>query len=285
MSTLFSIRKDLVEIGKTCKGKCFNLPGFARLSLNFFVAQSLALTMAGVGLADAHVNPQDARDKQEFERSRQLISAQRQAALDQVAARTAVEVNRLNADIARRTAELHARNQQTLQNMRRAYAYEKFPDHIVRPVRTYSQREIDDTAQQMSQQEEASVNGNYLRSQLSAQFLRQKDEVDLEADNLQSQLDVDRSRHGFKLSPVGTNLYVRNYQLGGGSAGDDENMPATGLRAPAARTLSNGQTPTAARAVPGRLSVTKPPAGISSVDAGKSGTMVKTTVTGKFLKQ
>src|SRR5262249_44604067 len=100
-----------------------------------------------------------------------------------------------------------------------------------------------------------------------------------------SQLELDKSRHGFKLSPVGTNLYVRNYQLGGGGAAyDDEEMPATGLRAPAAKTLSRGQALSAARAVPGRLPAIKPLTGVSSAAGGKSGVVVETTVTGKYLK-
>jgi hypothetical protein len=283
MSMLFSIRNGLVEIGKTCTDKRF-LTDFARLALSLILVQTLTFVRGGVCLADDQVPPQNARDKQEFERSRKMIRAERQAAVDQVSAQTAVGVNRIYGDVARRVADLHARNQERLEQMRNAWVY-RSDGRYVRPVKLYSQEQIDKFAEDFIEQEQAYLHEESPQNQLRAAGEHQKNELEVGAENLESQLEVDQSRHGFKLSPVGTNLYVRNYQLGGGSADDEDDMPATGLRAPAAKTFSNGQAPMAARAVPGRLSAARPLGGISSTAAGKSGTMVKTTVTGKYLKQ
>jgi hypothetical protein len=245
---------------------------------------------------DSSQNLQSVRAQQQLQSSIQRIQAQHGALTQQL---TDLQRRALANQQYQQTQfqALHDRNQQTLTQMRQAVTPYVDPDGHTRYAPTYSADYITNTSRRMDLQEQQYANEANLQANLANDAQHRSNILDTESHNLESQLNSDQSNHGFKLSPVGTNLYVRNYQLGG-SGGDDQDddssahTPAGSLGSPTAlpaqRTpggLRSAPAPLAAQ--PGRLSNVnqKPTTGITNRSvAGKSGKVVQTTVTGQYLK-
>jgi len=247
---------------------------------------------------DNATDVQSLRQKQQLQASIARIKAQQALEAQQSSSQTGNAIARRNQEVQWQIQDLHNRNQDTLVQMRRAgnYVYDRNGSAYWVPA--YTPEQISDTSRRMQDQEQAYQMTDHGQVQMAESHLHRSNELDTAATNLESQLETDRSNHGFKLSPVGTNLYVRNYQVGG-SGGDDQDDESSPVRRPSGSlgsplALPNQRTPGGSRsspaplaAQPGRLSHgnQKPTAGITDRSvAGKSGRVVQTSVTGQYLK-
>lgn len=244
---------------------------------------------------DSTQNSQSVRAQQQLQSSIQRIQAQHGALTQQL---TDVQRRALANQQYQQTQfeTLHNQNQQTLTRMRQAVTPYVDQDGHTRYAPTYSADYIVNTSRRMDLQEQQYANEANLQANVANDAQHRSNILDTESHNLESQLNSDQSNHGFKLSPVGTNLYVRNYQVGG-SGGDDQDddssahTPAGSLGSPTG--LPTQRTPGGFRsspaplaAQPGRLTPGKPKTspGITERAAGKSGRVVQTTLTGQYLK-
>jgi hypothetical protein len=249
-------------------------------------ASCLVVLIASFGLkpcfADVyqHPSPQSVRENQQLQRSIATIHAQQLAEVERLASESVKAIARRNLEVQWQVETLHSRNQDTLLQMRRAGYNTADQYGRLHWVPTYTPEEIWDTSQRMTDQEKIYGSTDHGQAQITASDQHRANALEVDASNLQSQLETDKSNHGFKLSPVGTNLYVRNYQVGG--SGDDDQYNDYYPKSPA----GSHKSPVALAAQPGRLPNANPKAsaGITDRSAGKSGRVVQTTVTGQYLK-
>jgi hypothetical protein len=220
-------------------------------------------------------NLQSQRQKQELKSSLALIRAQQGSAVQKLAddQRRALAAREYQQATLER---LHEQNQATLSQMRQARTTYVDQYGTEQTVPTYSQGYILNTSRRMDLQEQQYANEANFQGHLAQDALHRSGVLDTESDNLKSQLESDQVSHGFKLSPVGTNLYVRNYQLGGSDADDDQTYRYSPQSGP----------PKPLVAQPGSLLAGKSKASspLTVRSAGKSGRVVQTTVTGQYIK-
>jgi len=236
-------------------------------------------------------NEQSLRQKQELQESIARIKAQQALEVQSSSAQTGEAIMSRNLEAQRILQDMKKRDQDDLTAMREAGYYATDGDGGSVWIPAYTPQEIAAESRRMQNEETKYQTSDHGQAQMAESHIQRSNELATVATNLESQLETDQSKRGFKLSPVGTNLYVRNYQFDGPGE-DDQNStpmpagsPGSPLALPAQRTPGgsrSSQAPLVAQQ--GRLSNgnQKTTKGISQRSAGKSGRVVQTTVTGNI---
>jgi hypothetical protein len=231
---------------------------------------------------DGNKSSQEARATLLRQRTAEWIKYQQDKEAKRLDAQRGMQVTNRSADAQRQLELLRDLHQRTLNDMKNARV-------VVGPqsVPTYTASEIEEARKSMDFAEYAFQHRNWGTQELSADAQHRIDALDTSSANLQSQLSADQAKRGFKLSPVGTNLYVRNYQLGGTNddTSDEQQsvgqhahslaLPATEAAANSALVIKQGRLPVAQAQSKG---------GSMSQLQDKSGRLVRTSVTGQLLK-
>jgi hypothetical protein len=238
-------------------------------------------------------NEQSLRQKQELQESIARINAEQAQEVQSSSAQTGEAIMSRNLEAKRILQDMKKRDQDDLTAMREAGYYAPDGDGGSVWIPAYTPQEIAAESRRMQNEETKYQTSDHGQAQMAVSNLQRSNELATVATNLESQLETDQSKRGFKLSPVGTNLYVRNYQFAGTGDEDDQNSaqapvgsPGSPLALPASRASGgsrSSQTPLVTQQ--GRLSngYQKSSKGISQRSAGKSGRVVQ-TVTGQYLK-
>jgi len=216
------------------------------------------------------------------ERTADWIKHQQEKEANRLDAQRGVQVNNRSADAQRQLESLRQLHQRQLNDMKNARI-------VVGPqsVPIYTASQIEEARNSMEFAEYAFQHRNWGTQELSADAQHRIDALDTSSANLQSQLEGDQSKRGFKLSPVGTNLYVRNYQLGGTDNNMSDERQLVGQRANSLALPGTEAAGNSALVVKqGRLPVSR----VQSKDGSmsnlqdQSGHLVRTSVTGQLLK-
>ena len=257
--------------------------GPATFALIIICAQiSCSLLNQSCRAQEGNTNSQETRATLLRERTAKWIKQQQEKEANRLDVQRGVQVNNKSADAQRQLESLRQFHQKTLNDMKNARI-------VVGPqsVPTYTASEIEETRRSMDFAEYAFEHRNWGTRELSADAQHRIDALDTSSANLQWQLEADQSKRGFKLSPVGTNLYVRNYQVGGTDEDmNDERQPvgqhAHSLALPG--TQVPGNSPLVVKQ--GRLPVARlqSKGGPMSNLQDQSGQEVRTSVTGQLLK-
>jgi hypothetical protein len=240
-------------------------------------------------------NGQSLRQKQELQESIAQIKAQQALEVRSSFAQTGDAIMSRNLEAQRTLQAMKQRDQHDLKAMREAGNWANYGDGTTVWVPAYTPQEIAAESRRLQNEETKYQTSDHGQAEMAESHLQRSNELATVATNLESQLESDQSKRGFKLSPVGTNLYVRNYQFGGTGEDDQSDkypvrtpagLPGSPLALPASRASGgsrSSQTPLVAQQ--GRLANgdQKSSKGISQRSAGKSGRVVQ-TVTGQYLK-
>ncbi len=176
---------------------------------------ALSSLASNTGISALHNNsiPNQSIDQSKrLQISQSLGTIQLQSALDKVRIVDTSELLAQDYTMKQqiKLAEMHRETEKNLQDMRDASYYDQYGTKR----QVYSSLQVQQYGEQRQQQEEAlaqtiqkSVQGQTTLAQRRAQLTQQS------AQNLESQLVGTSSPDGIKLDPLGTNLYVRNYDI------------------------------------------------------------------------
>ncbi len=178
-----------------------------------------------------NLTPQQKREAFERERTIELLKNQTNDAGQRMLAPSNPQLvnDRINSELG----QMQAKHAQALYDMRNAsYLVPDEDTGTMKNVARYSSMQITSKEQDyqkeeqdyraMLQREEA----NHLRYAQS-----RADDLQADADNLASQLKETKANQGFRLSPVGTNMYVRNFETVG-TEPQEEKAPAPSTTQP-----------------------------------------------------
>ena len=159
--------------------------------------------------SSSHINK---RGPKSFALSRSLDQIQLETALDRVRIVDTGELVAQDFTLKQqlKVAEMQRETERNLQQMRDAFYYDQFGNKQT----TYSALQIQRYQQERQQEQEAlaqSIKQNVQNQTLSSQ--RRAALTQQSANNLESQLAGGSLPDGVKLDPLGTNLYVRNYDI------------------------------------------------------------------------
>jgi len=156
-----------------------------------------------------HINK---RSPKSLELTRSLDQIQLETALDRVRIVDTGELVAQDFTLKQqlKVAEMQRETERNLQQMRDAFYYDQYGNK--QP--TYSALQIQRYGQERQQEQEAlaqSIKQNVQNQTLSSQ--RRAELTQQSASNLESQLTGSSLPDGIKLDPLGTNLYIRNYDV------------------------------------------------------------------------
>jgi hypothetical protein len=161
-------------------------------------------------------NPQLERQQMLRARALDRIGAQVDSRSDAYLGDAKTQSERLQTNSTYAFNSLHAQNQRTLETMRNARMYVKSV-----AVPTYSASDIEMATENFRLQEEAYGDISQAKAtQLQMEAARRTALYRDERKNLESQF-TNANIGSARLTPLGTNLYVRNYELAGGADRDD----------------------------------------------------------------
>ncbi len=203
----------------------------------FFLNQLIALSVLSVCCAsesfaqESHpTNPQLERQKQLKANALNRIGAQVDDRTTNYIGAAQIQASRIHNTYASAADQLHQRNQSTLSAMRNAVTYVVGTDGRAVPVAKYSENDINLAAENFRLQESAYADNAQAKvSQVQIEAARRAKLYSDERKSLESQF-ANSNIGTARLTPLGTNLYVRNYELAGGAESSDPNTGVPGSR-------------------------------------------------------